>query len=214
MELKYKCWEDISLGKFTEIESIAKSDLSDIDRVSYFLTILTDSDLKTIENLPMTEYGRLATEMSFIYDMPKVEIKDKYVINGKKYDLCTNFKNFTAAQYIDFQTLYKDVENNKSQLLALFLIPEECKYSDGYDVDDVAQDIEEHLSIVDATACMLFFSLLYKGLTIATLTYSLKQMKKEMKREKNEIIKEKMRIAIEKTKENLHLLKNMDGMLW
>lgn len=214
IELKYKNWEEISLGKFNEIESVVKSDLSDIDRVSYLLTVLTETDLQTIEGLTMVEYGRLANEMSFIYDMPKVEIKEEYIINGKEYYLSTDFRNFTAGQYIDFQTLYKDLENNKHKLLAVFLIPKGHKYCDDYNVDNVAEEIEQHLSIVDATACMLFFSLLYKGLTIATLTYSIKMMKKEMRKEKNNELKMKMKKAIQKTEESLHLLKSTVGSLW
>lgn len=214
MELKYKCWSDISLGKFSEIESIVKSDMSEIDKHTYILTILTESNLKEIEELPIAEYSRLIREMDFINYVPKVEIRDEYVINGKEYVLCTNTQKLTAAQFIDFQELYKDLDNNKHKILALLLVPKGKKYGEGYDVDKVADEIDQHFSIVDANACMLFFSLLYKALTIATLTYSIKQMKKTMRREKNRELKTKMKIAIEKTTESLHLLKNTDGMLW
>lgn len=214
MELKYKCWSDISLGKFSEIESIVKSDMSEIDKHTYILTILTESNLKEIEELPIAEYSRLIREMDFINHIPKVEIRDEYVINGKEYVLCTNIQKLTAAQFIDFQELYKDLENNKHKILALLLVPKGKKYEEGYDVDKVADEIDQHFSIVDANACMLFFSLLYKALTIATLTYSIKQMKKRMRREKNRELKGKMKLAIANAVETLHLLKNTDGMLW
>lgn len=213
MELKYKSWSDISLGKFSEIESIVKSDMSEVDKHSYILTILTESNLKEIEGLPIADYSRLIREMDFINHIPKVEIKDEYVINGKEYVLCTNTQKLTASQFIDFQNLYKDLDNNKHKILALLLVPKGMKYGEGYDVDKVADEIDQHFSIIDANACMLFFSLLYKALTIATLTYSIKQMKREMRREKNKILKGKMKLAIANATESLHLLKNTDGML-
>ena len=214
MELKYKSWSDISLGKFSEIESIVKSDMSEVDKHSYILTILTESNLKEIEGLPIADYSRLIREMDFINHIPKVEIKDEYVINGKEYVLCTNTQKLTASQFIDFQNLYKDLDNNKHKILALLLVPKGMKYGEGYDVDKVADEIDQHFSIIDANACMLFFSLLYKALTIATLTYSIKQMKREMRREKNKILKGKMKLAIANATESLHLLKNTVGMLW
>lgn len=210
LELKYKNWNEINLGLFSEIESIANSDMNDVDKTTYFLALLTETDVKTIEGLEITEYGKLVNEINFINSMPKVEIKNEYVINGKEYELCCNMQNLTVAQYIDFQNLYKDIDNNKSALMAVFLIPKGKKYGE-YDINEVKRDIENHMSICDVSACMLFFSLLYRGLTIATLQYSLRMMKKEMRREKNKEIKEKMKIAIAEVEMTIHLMKNMVG---
>lgn len=210
LELKYKNWNEINLGLFSEIESITNSDMNDVDKTTYFLALLTETDVKTIEGLEITEYGKLVNEINFINSMPKVEIKSEYVINGKEYELCCNMQNLTVAQYIDFQNLYKDIDNNKSALMAVFLIPKGKKYGE-YDINEVKRDIENHMSICDVSACMLFFSLLYRGLTIATLQYSLRMMKKEMRREKNKEIKEKMKIAIAEVEMTIHLMKNMVG---
>lgn len=210
LELKYKNWNEINLGLFSEIEGIAKSDMNDVDKTTYFLALLTETDVKTIEGLEITEYGKLVDEINFINSMPKVEIKSEYVINGKEYELCCNMQNITVAQYIDFQNLYKDIENNKSALMAVFLIPKGKKYGE-YDINEVKREIENHMSICDVSACMLFFSLLYRGLTIATLQYSLRMMKKEMRREKNREIKVKMKMAIAEVEKTIHLMKNMVG---
>lgn len=210
LELKYKNWNEINLGLFSEIEGIAKSDMNDVDKTTYFLALLTETDVKTIEGLEITEYGKLVDEINFINSMPKVEIKSEYVINGKEYELCCNMQNITVAQYIDFQNLYKDIENNKSALMAVFLIPKGKKYGE-YDINEVKREIENHMSICDVSACMLFFSLLYRGLTIATLQYSLRMMKKEMRREKNREIKAKMKMAIAEVEKTIHLMKNMVG---
>lgn len=210
LELKYKNWNEINLGLFSEIEGIAKSDMNDVDKTTYFLALLTETDVKTIEGLEIAEYGKLVDEINFINSMPKVEIKSEYVINGKEYELCCNMQNITVAQYIDFQNLYKDIENNKSALMAVFLVPKGKKYGE-YDINEVKREIENHMSICDVSACMLFFSLLYRGLTIATLQYSLRMMKKEMRREKNKEIKEKMKMAIAEVEKTIHLMKNMVG---
>lgn len=211
MELKYKKWDDISVELFDKIKEVLnKKGIDEIDKNIGIVSILCDTDEDEISSLPITEFSKLVEQTAFLNKMPRVEIRDKYVINGKKYNVFTNLKKMTTAQYIDFQTLQKNYNKNLKYLLAVFLIPENKEYGD-YDIDEVADDLYRHLSIADAESIMFFFAMSYRALTQGILTYSISQMKKEMRKEKNKILKFKIGRAIIQMIQTKNLLKNGDG---
>lgn len=212
LELKYKRWEDITLRKFNELEKILlDNEMSDIDKNSSLLAVLCDCSIDEIESIDYADYIRLNAESNFIKNVPTIDIRDKYTINGREYELCTDFKKYSTIQFIDFQMLAKDKQKNKHRIIAIFLVPPGAKYGDGsYDIEQVVNDVLD-MPILDADACMLFFSIVYNALTIAILKYSKRQMKRKIKREKNKKKRELMIEGIMRTEQVLHLLKNGIG---
>lgn len=201
MKLKYNKWEDISIKKFDEINNI----LSHINNVNEdealeininLLSILCDVSVEEIEDLPLTEFSKLVKQTEFLKEMPKVEIKDNYVINGKKYVLCANVSKMTTAQYIDYQTLVKNADKNVKELLSVFLIPKGKKYGE-YDLEEVINDIYNYFPITDARAVSFFFTLVLQSLTKATLISLERRTKKELKKTKTKEEKEKIEILLE-----------------
>lgn len=201
IKLKYKNWESISIKKFDEISYI----LSHINNVNEdealeininLLSVLCDVDVEEIEDLPLTEFSKLVKQTEFLKEMPKVDIKEKYVINGNKYVLCANVSKMTTAQYIDYQTLVKNADKNVKELLSVFLIPEGKKYGD-YDLEKVIDDIYNYLPIADARAISFFFTLVLQSLTRATLISLERRTKKELKKAKTKEEKEKIEILLE-----------------
>lgn len=201
MKLKYKNWEDISIKKFDEINNI----LSHINNVNEdealeininLLSILCDVSVEEIEDLPLTEFSKLVKQTEFLKEMPKVDIKDNYVINGKKYVLCANVSKMTTAQYIDYQTLVKNADKNVKELLSVFLIPKGKKYGE-YDLEEVMNDIYNYFPIADARAVSFFFTLVLQSLTKATLISLERRTKKELKKTKTKEEKEKIEILLE-----------------
>lgn len=201
MKLKYNKWEDISIKKFDEINNI----LSNINNVNEdealeininLLSILCDVSVEEIEDLPLTEFSKLVKQTEFLKEMPKVDIKDNYVINGKKYVLCANVSKMTTAQYIDYQTLVKNADKNVKELLSVFLIPKGKKYGE-YDLEEVMNDIYNYFPIADARAVSFFFTLVLQSLTKATLISLERRTKKELKKTKTKEEKEKIEILLE-----------------
>lgn len=211
MELKYKKWDDISVELFDKIKEVLnKKGIEDIDKNISIVSILSEKDEDEISNLPITEFSKLVEQTAFLNEMPKVEIKDKYIINGKKYNVFTSLKKMTTAQYIDFQTLQKNYNKNLKYLLAVFLIPDGAEYGD-YDIDEVADELYRHLSIADAESIMFFFVMSYRALMQGMLTYSISKMKKEMRKTKDKILKIKIGRAIIQMNQMKNLVKNGDG---
>ena len=201
MKLKYNNWSEISIKKFDEINNI----LSHINNVNEdealeininLLSILCDVSVEEIEDLPLTEFSKLVKQTEFLKEMPKVDIKDNYVINGKKYVLCANVSKMTTAQYIDYQTLVKNADKNVKELLSVFLIPKGKKYGE-YDLEEVMNDIYNYFPIADARAVSFFFTLVLQSLTKATLISLERRTKKELKKTKTKEEKEKIEILLE-----------------
>lgn len=214
LELKYKNWNEITLKKFNELEKVLLDDeMSDIDKNTELIAILCDCSSSEIEELPYEDYVRLNGECGYIKNVPTIDVRESYIINGVKYNLCTDFRKYTTAQYIDFQTLMKENNiNNKHNVVAIFLIPEGyTEYAKGYDIGKVADDILNHMSILDVDACMLFFSIIYNALTIATLQYSKRKMKKILRKTKEKKKREMIEKGIKQTEQVIHLLKNGIG---
>lgn len=216
MELKYKNWNDITIGVYKELNEILKFERTDdeiMDEVNLSIALLStlcDADEDEVASLTINDFKALAAQCAFLNEMPKVRIKDKYIINGKEYRVQYNVQDMTMAQYIDYQTFVKEKDKHLSNIIACFLIPKGKKYGDGYDIQKVKDDIGNHLSIVDANSILFFFVLLYQSLTKAMLTYSIRQMKKARKK-MNKEEQEKIDLAIAETKRAMTLVGNGYG---
>lgn len=213
MELKYKSWNDISINTFNKLKKIkinSNDSIELLDSNIALLSILCDVDEDTIASLTTSEFSTLLSQTTFLSTLPKVKIQDTYAINGNKYEVFLTLKDMSVAQYIDFQTFYKDQEKYYKELLACFLIPKGKKYGEGYDIQKVIDDIGNHLSIVDANSILFFFVLLFQSLTKATLTYSIRQMKKARKK-MNKEEQEKIDMAIAEMKRAMTLVENGYG---
>lgn len=213
IELKYKSWNDISINTFNKLREIkinSNDSIELLDSNIALLSILCDVDEDTIADLTTSEFSTLLSQTTFLKDMPKVKIQEYYKINGKEYQVFLSMKNMTVSQYIDFQTFYKEQDKYFKELLACFIIPKGKKYGEDYDVQEVIDDIGNHLSIVDANSILFFFVLLYQSLTKATLTYSIRQMKKARKK-MNKEEQEKIDMAIAEMKRAMTLVGNGYG---
>lgn len=216
MELKYKNWKDININTYIKLKELLEHKITDVesnvDLNVRLLSILCDVDEDIIANLQLDKFVKLLKQSMFLNDMPKVEIKDNYDINGKKYNVHLNMSDMTISQYIDFQTFCKDRDKYLKEIIACFLIPSGKKYCDGYNVNDVINDIGNYFSIIDAYAICFFFTLSFQSLTKTTLNYLVKKMKKQMKKMTQEQ-KMKTQEAIDKMKQVMDLVKNGDGFI-
>lgn len=158
MELKYKSWGTLPIGKYEQIKDIIRSESENSD--VEILAVLCDCDVETLLNAPVGEVRRLLREGAFLSKGLNVKdrLRNKYItIDGVKYVVHTDFKDITTAQYIDFQTFYKDYEKNYCNILATFIIPDGHVYNDGYDAMETAETFREKMPVeVAENACFFF----------------------------------------------------------
>ena len=187
-------WTDVSLKKYIEIKDLyLDPEFSDEDRIILLINILFGVDALKLKT---TELNKYIEQMKFLGEkVPKMKIREKYKLGENWYILRRNLKDFTVAQWIDFQNFLKNGSDtdNYANLLSVFFIPEdEEEYGENYNVEQVRQDINNFLSIADANSIAGFFLTYQKGLLIASLLYTRKKVLKTPleKTEKKKIKKE------------------------
>ena len=202
MELKKKNWQQISINDYMELQEIVnREDAVDVE--VGLVALLCGVDEDEIGKLPILEYQRLRREAQFIASFPEVHNKAPKIITigDKKYEVITNMRKLTTAQYIDFQTYLKmgDDIDNLPNLLSVFILPKGSKYGDeSYDVDKLKNDIKEYLPATTAFEMCGFFQKTFLN-SIRNILFYLELKMRKAKTEKEKEVKkalQEIRLAI------------------
>lgn len=185
--LKKKSWNDVTIDEFTQIQDSYKdTEMTDEDRTLNLVYLLTDED--PLE-MPFTEFQKTLKDLQFVKtEVPASQLKKRYELNGRKYRLMQAIDKISTAQYIDYTTYLKQMEDDIDyvNILSVFLLPEDSvKYNDGYDLETVKNDIRYYMSITDALGIFRFFFRYYKNFIDVSLYFlrkRLKKMKRKMQR--------------------------------
>lgn len=188
-------WTELSLKKYNEIKDLyLDTELSDEDRLLYQIRILFDVDPLKLKTNELRNY---IDEMKFLGEkVPKVKLKSTYKLGENTYVLKKDLRNLTVAQWLDFQNFLKDGggdTDNYANLLSVFFFPKDVdEYGDGYDIEQVRSDINNYLSIAEASSISSFFLLWRKMSLLLFLLYTKRQTLKAplTKEEKKRVRKE------------------------
>ena len=192
-------WNDISIKQYNDIKNLyLDPDLSDEDRLILQINILFGVDALKLKTNELHKY---INEMKFLGSkIPKMKIKKEYKLGSNIYILKKELKDVTVAQWLDWQNFLKDGSDtdNFPNLLSIFFFPKgETEYGDGYDIEQVRSDINNHLSIAEAMSISSFFLTYQKALSIRFLLYTKKQiLKTPLTKEQKKKVKKEMRKLI------------------
>ena len=195
-------WTDVSLKQYNDIKQIyLEPNYSDEDRIILLINILFGVDALKLKT---TELNGYVNQLKFLStNPPKMKIREKYKLGENWYILRRNLKDFTVAQWIDFQNFLKNGSDtdNFANLLSVFFIPEgQTEYGENYNIEEVRQDINNFLSIADANSIACFFLTYQKGLLIASLLYTRKKvLKTSITKEQKRKVKKQFRKLIWRT---------------
>ena len=195
-------WTTVSLRQYNDIKDVfLNPEFSEEDRIILLINILFGVDALKLKTSELNKY---INEMKFLNSTPpKMKLKDKYRLGENWYILRINLKDFTVAQWIDFQNFLKNGSDtdNFANLLSVFFLPEgQTEYGENYNIEQVRQDINNYLSIADATSIASFFLRYQKGLLIASLLYTRKKvLKTSITKEQKRKVKRQFRKLIWKT---------------
>ena len=193
-------WIDLSLKKYNEIKDLyLDTDLSDEDRLILQINILFGVDALKLKTSELHKY---VNDMKFLGEkVPKVKLKSTYKLGENVYVLKKDLRDLRVAQWIDFQNFLKDGggdTDNYANLLSIFFFPKgETEYGENYDIEQVRQDINNHLSIAEAMSISSFF-LTYRKMSLRLfLLYTRKQtLKAPLTKEQKKKVKKEMRKLI------------------
>lgn len=199
IEIKKHNWEDITITDYKQILDISTRELdSDLEKSISVLAILCECSEDDLYGMNINELNRLIPEVwvDKPFTFNKNKTWDKIILNGRKYNVVVDINKFTVAQYADFQ-IYWDKRDNidyMGKLLTCFIIPDGCKYNDGsYDIVELAQRLENWVSITDYNSICFFFLQDCLLSIKASLYYSNWQLMKMIRKEKDKVKKEKLK---------------------
>lgn len=213
-------YNELTIGKYTKIQEILHSEYEDFIEVQpKILAVLSDKTEDEVLNLPISKYAEMVQQSSFVLEPPKVKGKSlvDLNINGRIFCFVRNTQDITASQYIDYQTLVTKEDNWKylSNILACFLIPKGGKYCEGYDVFEVVDWLNEHMSVYTAMDVCFFFRKKSLKSIKRSLRYSEALMRVLRWKTKNQMMKDNLRrkrVELEEVSRDLRELG--DGGLW
>lgn len=194
-------WTDVSLRQYNDIKQIfLEPNYSEEDRIILLINILFGVDAL---KLKATELNGYVNQLKFLStNPPKMKLKEKYKLGENWYILKRNLKDFKVAQWIDWNNFLKNGSDtdNYANLLSVFFIPEgETEYGE-YDVEQVRNDINNHLSIADASSIASFFLTYQRASLIASLISTKRKiLKTPITKEQKKKIKKQFRKLIWET---------------
>lgn len=151
-------YDNLPIGKYQRVIDALRTRKDDIDAHVAIIAILYDKTEDEVLNMPLPEYSKLSERVGFLlHEIPKFKarVRKEYHIGKMTLIPVTDAKKFTAAQYIDYQTLIKE-DNKLIELISTFLIPKGCTYANGYDMADVHEAISL-MSVQDVGELSAFF---------------------------------------------------------
>lgn len=195
MELHYKSWDNIPIKVYNRISQIIKeTEEKTEESIIPILSILYNVPEQEISSLKIMEVQKLIKETNWInkFSFDKEKKIEKLTINGVKCRVKYNLSDFTYQQYLDYNEYFSKIEEDPSYLanvLATFILPENKKYNDGYDLQQLTDDIEDTLPITQCQSLIYSFVTSCLESLSAILTSSANQtMKKIVMKKKLGII--------------------------
>ncbi len=148
-----KNWNEITIADYEKIKEIGESDFTELDKEIQILSLLTGEDEDKILNLSIEEYAHLKSELQFLseFNFEKDKTPTQVIIQGKKFNVNYNLKNYSIAQYVDFEQFNK--AKNTAGVLSTILIPEGEKYG----VSDNVELIQNNLPFPVAQSIYFFW---------------------------------------------------------
>ena len=196
MEIKVPTsWDDVTVKQFDDLVKISNDpDLDIAEREIRLIAVLTGLSVFDTRYLDAVSFQKISNSLSFLNNTPEKKLPvDKIVLNNKEYHVDLFPVKFSAAQFLDYKVLSgEDIDKKTARLLACFVYPLGASYNDGsYDVEDVVNDINEHMSVPEVTGYTHFFMIQYTAYANSLLEYSIrktKRLKGISKQEKQSII--------------------------
>ena len=165
-------WNDIKYRTLLDIREA--SNIEDENERVY--TIMESVFGEDVLDLPLKDFNEKCKELQFLQkEIPNdLHVKD-IKVNGREYYFDGLLGKITTAQYIDFQNYQKN--NDEQKVFSVFIIPKGHKYNDGYDMEQVFNDILD-IPVPVLFSASFFFSRQFELFIRIFRRYSIKQMKK------------------------------------
>lgn len=183
-------WKDITLRQFNELSQV-QVDNEEEKVLEYARIVFGDEIL----DLPLSQFAEKIKDLEFMNDEIVEKVPPKKIsINNRDYDVTGLLGSITTAQYIDFNNHLKGKELNR--MLSVFIVPKGHKYNDGYDMEEVMEDILDMPITIVNNLSAFFLRQYAKSIKaiLHCLTHKLTRGKK-MSKEERDLMKALLRVS-------------------
>lgn len=159
-------WDDITIADLVKIREIGTLQLATEDEKNLRVAaIVNDIPYEQLIQVPLSQIRTYMDATEFLLTEPKAKkVKNSYTINGRNYKLLKNEMDLLTSQYIDFQSVQQDgFDKRPAELLSVMMVPEGHNYNDGYDKDQVIEDMYD-MSVTEALGIVDFFTRRFRRL--------------------------------------------------
>ena len=163
-------WYDITVDQFQRLQELDLKELDgQIEAAGILMGINTD-------DMTWVEFCKELSRLDFLNNpIPDTIVRQSYRLNGHKYNCFANLQDLSVTRYMDFTKLAPT--NDLVKILAVFLVPDGKEYCEGYDLNDVYEDIRT-MSIVDAKGIFNFFKVQFIVCVKTMNDFSVKALRK------------------------------------
>lgn len=194
-------WSDIKVKDYDAVTKLINDNTLDMaEKELGLISIVTGLPVEDVKKLELESYNAIKAKTSFMTEKIKPKHPTQsFTLNGKRYRAVFDPSKMTAAEFLDYKSILEHTEMDKrlARLLACFIIPGNCDYGEGYEIEDVVNDIWNHMSVQEVTGFADFFIVTFRSYVDSILEYSTRQLKrvKRMSQEEKEATLEQLRRA-------------------
>ena len=159
-------WKDITYRQFMRIKEITENETLNEEEQMLELVLLLFGDV------PISEMHKYSVEVYKLLEEPFPEgdtTRKELEVHNRKYTVTTDLGKITTSQFIDYSN-YVKAKADLVDILSCFIIPKGHKYDDGYDMDEVKEDIRD-FSISTVQSYCFFFRKKWMKLQRLSLLY-------------------------------------------
>lgn len=156
-----KSWDEVTLGKFQEIERLYDGDGK--PGIRDIIAVLCGKSADEVNSLPLEFLGRIMEDISFIEDRPAdKEPTNKVDVGGETYSVHTENK-LRVGEYVAVDTAMKADRHNYAAILAILCRKENEVYDSRFENEVLGERIRmwEQVPVTDVLEVVDFFLQLY-----------------------------------------------------
>lgn len=196
-------WDSLTWKEYEQLEQILNTDIPADYKTVHVIALLSGLAVEEIERIPVNQFNKILPALEFLKTEPETHYHQfEYTINGREYDFKGKLQEITTAQYIDYRAYISEEDKDIVKLMSVFLIPKGHEYNDGYDMEQVINDIND-MCWLDLRAAAFFFRIQLAAY-ILILKSSLEKTLKATKKNKTPQEKKQIQKDIIKMEEHLN----------
>ena len=193
----YQSWNDLSISQYKKLCEIDKREWdSDMEKQIARAAFVMGIDERDMYDLSVSEMKAILAQAEWIYKDFNFDLKwhkKTLKINDKVCKVFQSIESLSVAQYLDFQNFWEDRDNQQGNVMACFVVPENHKYGEGYDVREFAQEIEDNISIEEWNSFAFFLLKNWLVSIRCSVRYGIWMIQKMIWKEKNKERKKELR---------------------